>query len=205
MSRKHTTAKPIAKRTSRPAQPTTKAVESSSLVDRRPRQPRLRKTPPRGSSPKQPAGKVPRKKRGEDPGTIEGMNKEAAKLREARERISAEVVEEARATGMLPHEWLLAVMRGEQINHFAYDSESQEIIEVIVLPTFTDRMEAAKAAAPYYANKLQPEKRGAGAGGGFADPAKQRGVLEVPLVDSMEKWTEIAQKSQSLLKREVTK
>lgn len=104
---------------------------------------------------------------------------------------------------MLPHEWMLAVMRGEQINHFAYDYDTQEIIEVIVLPTFADRMEAAKSAAPYFANKLQPEKRNLG--GGFSDPAKQRGVMEVPLIDSMEKWAEIAQQSQTLLKKEVTK
>ena len=133
---------------------------------------------------------------------MEGMSKETAKLRNAREKISADTVEAARATGMLPHEWLLAVMRGEQINHFAYDSDTQEIIEVIVLPTFADRMEAAKSAAPYFANKLQPEKRNPG--GGFSDPAKQRGVMEVPLVDSMEKWTEMAQQSQAVLKKKVT-
>ena len=130
------------------------------------------------------------------------MTKESAKLRNQREKISAETVEAARATGMLPHEWLLAVMRGEQINHFAYDSDTQEIIEVIVLPTFSDRMEAAKSAAPYFANKLQPEKRAPGTG--HADPSKQPGVMEVPLVDSMEKWTEVAQQSQALLKKKVT-
>lgn len=102
---------------------------------------------------------------------------------------------------MLPHEWMLAVMRGEQINHFAYDSDTQEIIEVIVLPTFQDRMEAAKSAAPYFANKLQPQK----GAGGYADPAKQPGVMEVPLADSMAKWTELAEVSQRVLKREVTK
>src|SRR3546814_15045282 len=94
-------------------------------------------------------------------------------------------------------------MRGEQINHFAYDSDTQEIIEVIVLPTFADRMEAAKSAAPYFANKLQPEKHAPGTG--FSDTAKQPGVMEVPLVDSMAKWTELAAQSQRLLKREVTK
>lgn len=131
------------------------------------------------------------------------MDRVNRKLRQAREKISAEVVEHARATGMLPHEWMLAVMRGEQINHFAYDAQTQEIVEVIVLPTFADRLECAKAAAPYFANKLQPEKRGDGTG--FADPAKQPGVMEVPLEHSMEKWTAMAQPSQQVLKREVTK
>lgn len=199
MSRRQATTKPSAVRTKKPGAKVTKPVEASYVVNERPRQPRIRKTPPRKAPPKAPSGRRPR---GEDPKTLEGMSKETAKLRNAREKISADTVEAARATGMLPHEWLLAVMRGEQINHFAYDSDTQEIIEVIVLPTFADRMEAAKSAAPYFANKLQPEKRNPG--GGFSDPAKQRGVMEVPLVDSMEKWTEMAQQSQAVLKKKVT-
>lgn len=199
MSRRQATTKPSAVRTKKPGAKVTKPVEASYATNERPRQPKLRQTPPRKAPPKAPSGRRPR---GEDPNTIEGMTKESAKLRNQREKISAETVEAARATGMLPHEWLLAVMRGEQINHFAYDSDTQEIIEVIVLPTFSDRMEAAKSAAPYFANKLQPEKRAPGTG--HADPSKQPGVMEVPLVDSMEKWTEVAQQSQALLKKKVT-
>lgn len=199
MSRKPATSKPSAVRTKKPGTKVTKPVEASYVANERPRQPKIRQTPPRKAPPKPPNGRRPR---GETPGTIEGNNKEASKSRAQRERISAEITEAARATGMLPHEWLLAVMRGEQINHFAYDSDTQEIIEVIVLPTFADRMEAAKSAAPYFANKLQPEKRNPG--GGFGDPAKQPGVMEVPLVDSMEKWTEMAQQSQAVLKKKVT-
>lgn len=200
MSRKPATSKPSAVRTKKPGTKVTKPVEASYVANERPRQPKIRQTPPRKAPPKPPNGRRPR---GETPGTIEGNNKEASKLRQQRERISAETVEAARATGMLPHEWLLAVMRGEQINHFAYDSDSQEIIEVIVLPTFADRMEAAKSAAPYFANKLQPEKRAPGTG--HNDPSKQPGVMEVPLAQSMEKWAEVAQQSQQLLKKEVTK
>lgn len=202
MSRRQSTSKPSAVRTKKPGTKVTKPVEASYEANERPRQPKIRKTPPRKAPPKAPDGKRP-SRRGENPNTIEGMDKRSRKLRVTREEISAETVEAARATGMLPHEWLLAVMRGEQINHFAYDYDSQEIIEVIVLPTFADRMEAAKSAAPYFANKLQPEKRAPGTG--HADPSKQRGVMEVPLVDSMEKWTEMAQASQTLLKKEVTK
>lgn len=199
MSRRHTTP-PTAKRTKKPGTKVSdKIVESSVVVNHRPRQPKIRKTPPRKAPPKQPTGKRP----GPPPAnTIEGMDRAARKIKLSRDRITAETVEAARATGMMPHEWLLAVMRGEQINHFAYDSESQEIVEVIVLPTFADRMEAAKSAAPYFANKLQPQKTGAG---GFSDPAKQPGVMEVPLVDSMTRWTELAETSQRVLKREVTK
>lgn len=199
MSRRQATTKPSAVRTKKPGSKVTKPVEASYATNERPRQPKIRQTPPRKAPPKAPNGRRPR---GEDPNTIEGMDKRSRKLRVKREEISAETVEAARATGMLPHEWLLAVMRGEQINHFAYDSDTQEIIEVIVLPTFADRMEAAKSAAPYFANKLQPEKRAPGTG--HADPSKQPGVMEVPLVDSMEKWTEMAQQSQAVLKKKVT-
>jgi hypothetical protein len=48
--------------------------------------------------------------------------------------------EEAQKTGELPHEFLLRVARGEQIDGYA--------------PTFPERVEAAKASAPYFAPKL---------------------------------------------------
>ena len=50
-------------------------------------------------------------------------------------------IEAAAATGLLPHEFLLAVARGETIDGHT--------------PTFAERMDAAKAAAPYYAPRLQ--------------------------------------------------
>lgn len=190
MTRSKVTTKPVAKRTASKGVRATKPVEPSYQANLRPRQPKLRQTPPRRPGPKTDR-------------TNAGLVKSSRDLRNAREKVSAEVVERAAATGMLPHEWLLAVMRGEQINHYAYDSETQEIIEVIVLPTFADRMEAAKSAAPYFANKLVPEKRMPGTG--FADPSKQPGVMEVPLENSMEKWTAVAERSQQLLKKEVTK
>ena len=55
-----------------------------------------------------------------------------SKRRETRER--------AAASGLLPHEFLLAVTRGETIDGHA--------------PTFEERLEAARAAAPYFAPKL---------------------------------------------------
>lgn len=184
----------VVKKSTKPGKRVTLPVESSVSANHRPRQPKIRQTPPRSAPPSK-----TKSKRGQDPNTIEGKTKEAVKLRESRERISAEVVEHAAATGMLPHEWLLAVMRGEQINHFAYDADTQEIIEVIVLPTFSDRMEAAKSAAPYFATKLNPKEVGKN-----TDPSKQPGVMEVPMVESMTRWTEMAQSSQSLLKKKVT-
>jgi hypothetical protein len=48
--------------------------------------------------------------------------------------------EEAQKTGELPHEFLLRVSRGEKFG----DHE----------PTFDERMDAAKAAAPYFAPRI---------------------------------------------------
>jgi len=55
-------------------------------------------------------------------------------------RASMQAREAAMASGELPHEFLLKVSRGEKIG----DHE----------PTFSERVDAAKAAAPYYAARL---------------------------------------------------
>lgn len=64
--------------------------------------------------------------RGRPPGSTNKMTNEARA--------------KAQETGELPHEFLLRVMRGEEIDGS--------------LPEFKDRMAAAVAAAPYYAPKL---------------------------------------------------
>lgn len=48
--------------------------------------------------------------------------------------------EQAAEAGMLPHEFLAAVARGEPVDGY--------------VPTFEDRLDAAKAAAPFYAPRL---------------------------------------------------
>lgn len=58
----------------------------------------------------------------------------------ARNKRTAETVAKAQAAGMLPHEFLAAVQRGEEIDGHK--------------PTFEERLDAAKAAAPYFAPKL---------------------------------------------------
>lgn len=55
-------------------------------------------------------------------------------------RLSLRAREEAAKTGELPHEFLLRVSRGEQIDDHK--------------PAFPERMDAAKAAAPYFAPRL---------------------------------------------------
>ena len=55
------------------------------------------------------------------------------------QKVAREAREKAAASGMLPHEFLLAIMRDEVEG---------------VKATFEQRLDAAKAAAPYYAPKL---------------------------------------------------
>ena len=68
----------------------------------------------------------------------------------------------AAASGLLPHEWLLAVSRGEPIPHKRWEIKrdkngkeiSRTLVEEILYADFPTRVDAAKAAAPFYAPKL---------------------------------------------------
>lgn len=55
-------------------------------------------------------------------------------------KASSEARQHAQSTGELPHEFLLRVARGESIDEH--------------VPEFRDRVDAAKAAAPYFAPRL---------------------------------------------------
>lgn len=69
-------------------------------------------------------------------------------------RFAKDAREKAQASGMLPHEWLLAVMRGEPIYRTEHDPITGEARKVQEQYGFDDRKDAAKAAAPYYAPKI---------------------------------------------------
>ena len=60
----------------------------------------------------------------------------------------------AKQSGMLPHEFLLSVMRGEAVCTPIKDPVTGETKKVYETPTFDQRLEAAKAAAPYFAPRL---------------------------------------------------
>jgi hypothetical protein len=77
---------------------------------------------------------------GRKPGSVNKLSAAASKAVKAR-------------GGLLPHEWLLQVMQGEQKVRDALKVDG-EIVEIERLPTFEERMDAAKAAAPFYAPKL---------------------------------------------------
>jgi hypothetical protein len=68
-------------------------------------------------------------------------------------KFSTEAAKAAQATGILPHEWLLNVMRGAQKIKDVYAKDGA-IVEIERLPSFEEQLDAAKAAAPFYAPKL---------------------------------------------------
>lgn len=70
-----------------------------------------------------------------------GARAGAGRPKGAIRKASDSAIAAAAATGLLPHQFLLAVMRGEVIDGHT--------------PTFEQRIDAAKACAPYYAPKLQ--------------------------------------------------
>ena len=75
------------------------------------------------------------------------------------------IVEAAAEAGLLPHEWLLGVVRGEPVIQREWDitydeqgnEESRELKEQAVYPGLEVRMDAAKAAAGYFAPRLQAQ------------------------------------------------
>jgi hypothetical protein len=64
-----------------------------------------------------------------------------------------EARERAQATGMLPHEILLAMARGEPQIEFKVDADGK-VTERWVSLDVEQRKDAAKAAAPYFAPKI---------------------------------------------------
>lgn len=68
-------------------------------------------------------------------------------------RVSMEARERAAATGELPHEFLLRVARGEDafVDYVGAGSARRQIRRK---PSFAERVDAAKAAAPYFQPRL---------------------------------------------------
>ena len=78
------------------------------------------------------------------------------------QRLSRQARAEAAKQGLLPHEWLLKVMRGEAIEQRIWvdvlDKKQmvvgRELKTIQYYPPFAERLDAAKSAAPFYAPKL---------------------------------------------------
>jgi len=93
---------------------------------------------------------------------VGGARPGAGRPKGSRQKVTALAREAAMETGLLPHEWLLMVSRGEGIKHkrwvVKYDAKgnekSRELVEEEVYADFPTRIDAAKAASPYYAPRL---------------------------------------------------
>lgn len=69
-------------------------------------------------------------------------------------RLAKDAREKALATGLLPHEILLSMARGEIQTEQYMDKESGEVLTRMVPVDLEARRDAAKAAAPYFAPKM---------------------------------------------------
>ncbi len=96
-----------------------------------------------------------------------GARRGAGRPKGSAQRITTMAREQAAVTGLLPHEWLLRVARGEPIMH-TYEKvvtsaqakktgKTTEVVTEAVYASFDMRLDAAKAAAPYYAPKLSAQ------------------------------------------------
>lgn len=91
-----------------------------------------------------------------------GRQPGAGRPKGAISKVTAKAKQAAMETGLLPHEWLLLVSRGEGIKHkrwvVKYDDKgnekSRDLVEEEVYADFPTRIDAAKAASPFYAPKL---------------------------------------------------
>lgn len=76
-------------------------------------------------------------------------------------KFSREVVEQAKSSGLLPHEILLSFARGEPQIHKTVNPVTGDVTEHTIYPEPDMRLQAANMAAPYFAPKLaQVQHRG---------------------------------------------
>lgn len=116
--------------------------------------------------------KPPRKKRVGN-NNNGGARKGAGRPKGSVQKLTAQAREEAKATGLLPHEWLLKVSRGEPIEQSHWkethnakgEVTSKVLVTGMVYPDIVMRIDAAKAAAPYYAPKLATQIISVNSGG----------------------------------------
>ena len=80
-------------------------------------------------------------------------------------KISEKARQLAAETGILPHAWLMKIARGEPVTQMQwvvkYDAngkaDGRELVEQQLYADFATRVEAAKAAAPFYAPRLSTQ------------------------------------------------
>lgn len=103
--------------------------------------------------------------------------------------VTAKAREAAMKTGLLPHEWLLKVSRGEPIEQkrwvIVYDKngkeKSRELVTDEVYADFPTRIDAAKAAAPFYAPRLAAQNVSVNANSGAVSEALKSIAEKLPV------------------------
>jgi hypothetical protein len=123
---------------------------------------------------------------------VGGPRPGSGRPRGALSKVTTKAREAAMETGLLPHEWLLKVSRGEPILHTRLvtkynkngDEVKRELVEEWVYADFDTRIDAAKSAAPYYAARLATQVvsiRGDGDSGSAVADAMKAIAAKLPV------------------------
>ena len=121
---------------------------------------------------------------------VGGKRAGAGRPKGSTQKVTTKAREEAMASGLLPHEWLLKVSRGEPVTQkswkVTYDSKGKEkgieLVEEEYYADFATRIDAAKAAAPYYAPRLAVQQvKVVGEGNGAVVDALKQIAEQLPV------------------------
>lgn len=112
-----------------------------------------------------------------------GARPGAGRPKGASQKVSTIARKQAAAEGLLPHEWLLKISRGEpvkqrvQVGVVERGAKKGEPVyrEVDVYPDFNTRIDAAKSAAPFYAPRYTTTavKTAGGSGDSLAEVLRE--------------------------------
>src|SRR5579885_862765 len=92
-----------------------------------------------------------------------GKRPGAGRPKGARNKRTRQMIEDAQSKGLLPHEVLASVARGEGMLCSLFDEDGQPVGQpFMVYPSLDQRIDAAKAAAPFYAPRLTSIEHGGG-------------------------------------------
>ncbi len=120
------------------------------------------------STTKKPGSTTPRTKASSSKDTTQPAEptkrpKYGGRVKGTQQKVTTQARLEAAQAGLLPHEWLLKVARGEPVPHtkwkITYHAKTgeelkRELVKEEYYADFGVRIDAAKAAAPFYAPRL---------------------------------------------------
>ena len=84
-----------------------------------------------------------------------GKRPNAGRPKGARNKRTVRMIEQAQSLGLLPHEFLAAVARGEGFDVQLFDEDGEPVgAPFKTYPTLSERIAAASTAAPFFAPRL---------------------------------------------------